>query len=333
MEAPKVPLNEPMRLEALRRLDILDTASEESFDAIVDVARALADTPVAAFSIVDANRQWFKAIEGLGLKQSGRDVSFCGHVVFSESELIVPDALEDPRFVGNPLVAGDPGIRFYAGVPVRSPDGYCVGTLCVIDHKRRELSPPQLGGLHRLARLIERELALRTVSATDALTAVFNRGHFDIRLNEEWNRARRQGSSLAVLLMDVDYFKRYNDRLGHQAGDVALRLVAGAMKQAARRAGDVVARYGGEEFVAVLPNTDAESAAVVAEKIRAAVYGLALAHPARPDSLGIVTVSVGAAIASPARGGSDVELLHRADLALYRAKQEGRNRICCGAVR
>jgi diguanylate cyclase (GGDEF)-like protein len=333
MEAAKVPLNETLRLEALRRLDILDTASEESFNAIVDVARTMADTPIAAFSVINAHRQWFKADIGMGQQQTGRDVSFCGHVVFNESDLVVPDTLEDHRFDDNPLVTGGPNIRFYAGVPVRSPDGYCVGTLCVIDRKRRELSPQQRGGLHRLAGLIERELALRTVSATDALTALFNRGHFDIRLGEEWSRARRQGTPLAVLIMDVDYFKRYNDRLGHPAGDVALKQVAAAMKQSARRAGDVVARYGGEEFVAILPSTDAEAMAVVAEKIRAAVYDLGLPHPSRPDSVGLVTVSIGAAMASPARGGSEVEMLHRADLALYTAKQNGRNRACFGAIR
>jgi len=160
---------------------------------------------------------------------------------------------------------------------------------------------------------------------TDGLTGVANRRTFDLRFEEEWLRAKREGTSLAVAILDIDYFKVYNDRHGHLAGDDALRRVAHAASANLQRAGDRFARYGGEEFAAILPATTLAGGIAAAERIRNAVTALAIPHPV--GKAGRLTVSIGVAAAEPARGGSAHELLAAADRELYRAKAEGRDRV------
>ena len=185
------------------------------------------------------------------------------------------------------------------------------------------------------ARLAEMRARLERLSMEDALTGAYNRRYFDQTLREEHQRAVRQcGSShpapehcqLSLLLLDVDHFKRYNDRFGHQAGDVCLQTVVKAIRDASLRPGDVVARYGGEEFAIILPHSAAAGASAVAERVRAAVAaaGVDTGDAQSP----VVTVSIGAAIATDPRHCSVQQLIHAADEALYRAKHEGRNRAC-----
>jgi diguanylate cyclase (GGDEF)-like protein len=166
---------------------------------------------------------------------------------------------------------------------------------------------------------------LEALASTDGLTGVANRRHYDNVVAAEWARAQRSRQPLALILLDVDHFKLYNDRHGHQAGDDVLRAVARVLDAAARRAGDLAARYGGEEFVVVAPNTDAAAAASLAESLRSGVQRLALAHGAVPA--GVVTVSVGVAVFMPGSADSLQQLIEQADQALYRAKQLGRNRV------
>src|SRR4029077_4595357 len=125
---PALPTDEERRLASLRQLSILDTPSEERFDRITRVAAAVGDVPIALVSLVDHDRQWFKSCHGLGLTETSREVSFCGHVVLSRAPLIVPDTLLDDRFADNPLVTGEPRVRFYAGFPIFYTDGSCLGT-------------------------------------------------------------------------------------------------------------------------------------------------------------------------------------------------------------
>ena len=167
---------------------------------------------------------------------------------------------------------------------------------------------------------------LARLSLTDGLTGVANRRHFDQRLRGEWARAARDGTPLALLLADVDHFKRYNDTYGHQLGDRCLALVAGALREHSGRASDLVARYGGEEFAVLLPNTDLDGAAAVGERLRAAVAALAIPHSA--SSAGpIVSLSLGAATMRPSPDVPETTLIATADGALYRAKETGRNRM------
>jgi GAF domain-containing protein len=147
-----IPANEAKRLAVLQRYRILDTAYEAIFDEIAAVAAKVCGTPMSAISLVDAERQWFKAQVGLEVAETTRDLAFCAHAIMDPAQLlVVNDATTDERFASNPLVTGEPSIRFYAGAPLVAPDGSAVGTLCVIDSKPRQLSVAQLHVLRQLA--------------------------------------------------------------------------------------------------------------------------------------------------------------------------------------
>ena len=161
MQKPQIPLNEPERLAALQRYDILDTLPEQEFDDLTYLAAAISGSLIALISLVDQDRQWFKSKFGIDATETPRDISFCGHVVMNEETLVVSDATQDDRFADNPLVTGEAGIRFYAGTPLVTSDNYVLGTLCVIDRYPRTLTPQQLCQLESLSRLVISQLELR----------------------------------------------------------------------------------------------------------------------------------------------------------------------------
>jgi GAF domain-containing protein len=167
MQAPALPDNETERLAALYALLILDTPPEQRFDKIVDFAASEFDVPIALLSLIDRERQWFKASIGLDVCETGRDISFCGHAILARDIMVVPDALEDPRFADNPLVTGEPGIRFYAGAPLVLPSGAALGTLCLIDRRPRTLDAMELGILATLRDLAVLELGRAEGEADD----------------------------------------------------------------------------------------------------------------------------------------------------------------------
>ena len=168
---------------------------------------------------------------------------------------------------------------------------------------------------------------LKRLVFIDALTHAFNRRYFDERLAEEWGRAQRTGRPLGLILIDVDYFKQFNDVNGHQRGDDALRQVAQALQETTLRPGDVVCRYGGEEFACLLPDTDLDGALQVAQRMKLAVRELAIGHPASAVDQ-VLTISAGVAVRTPTSRGDAAALLALADAQLYRAKAEGRARVC-----
>jgi diguanylate cyclase (GGDEF)-like protein len=180
--------------------------------------------------------------------------------------------------------------------------------------------------VRRTAELQDANAELERLSREDSLTGIANRRCFDPRLREEWLRARRAQEELSLVLCDIDYFKAYNDRYGHTAGDEALRQVAGVLATNLKRPADLAARYGGEEFVLLLPGTGSEDAVALAEEIREQVLELAIMHEASPRDC--VTLSFGIATHGVAHtyGAPDL-LLKAADQALYRAKDNGRDRI------
>lgn len=165
MAAPGAP-NESERLAALRATRLLDSPAEQAFDDIAALAAVICDTPISLVSLVDEHRQWFKARVGLDVAETSRDLSFCAHAILQPDELfLVPDAQHDPRFHTNQLVVGEPHIGFYAGMPLVTPDGYSLGTLCVIDRRPRQLTPVQMESLRRLARQLGAQLELRQQTA------------------------------------------------------------------------------------------------------------------------------------------------------------------------
>lgn len=256
-------------------------------------------------------------------------MAFCGHAILEpDRPLVVQDATQDPRFADNPLVTGDPNIRFYAGVPLVNTEGHALGTLCVIDQAPRALPPEQVETLASLARTVTTTLELRRamrrvehLALTDALTGLQNRPAFLSSLRKIIARQRRARAPFSLLYLDLDGLKRVNDVQGHAAGDAAL-IGVGRVLRTHIRTEDVAARLGGDEFAALLEGGDGAEAALVAERLRRVI------KKTMDDGSFPVTASIGAVcFMTPPEDES--EALAMADELMYAAKRGGRNRVLC----
>lgn len=458
MKIAPLPENEEERLAELRKYNILDTEPEAVFESMVQLASYICKTPISAISLVDENRQWFKAIVGIDAKETPRDVAFCAHAILQNDPFVVENALEDERFHDNPLVTDGPGIRFYAGVPLVTPSGIHLGTLCVIDTESRSIQQEQLDAIKTLADGVMAHLDLRLshkeirkyvdelqLSATifetasenivvtdhnncfvtanpaftqttgysleeirgltpkilqsgkqskefyekmwsdlntfghwdgelwnkrkngelyvewlsikviynhdgsvrmylaifsditekkqadeliwkqanyDLLTNLPNRRLFNDRLEHEIKIAHRTNKSLALLFIDLDYFKQINDTLGHEMGDMLLIHVSSRLSGSIRES-DTVARMGGDEFTAILPQINGS------EDVERVLNGIMkkLSQPFDLNGTAVtISASIGVAI-YPKDGQDSKELLQNADKAMYDAKKQGRSRF------
>ena len=462
---------ESARLESLKNYQILDTSREKSFDDLTELAAQIFSVPIVAISILDADRQWFKSLVGLGITQTERCISFCTHTIKQSDPLIIEDATTDPRFEQNPLVMGELGIRFYAGVPLLDAEGLALGSLCIIDRVPRKLSNEQTKilesfGKHVMAlfdlrlkqfkleqalldrdqlysNLVESEerwkfalegsnqgiwdldvkldhiflsprckemlgyqeeqistdmrewlrlihpddlsclisarqlaiegnskvfenehrklandgtwkwiqvkgmvirrdevgLPLRMIGTYtdindkklneaevlrlahfDGITSLPNRSLFTDRLGQEIKKAKRNGTLLALIMLDLDRFKEVNDKLGHHQGDLLLKLVSERLLECVR-ASDTVGRLGGDEFTIILADlNDPGDVELVVLKILAR-----LAEPYQMiEELVYVTASLGITF-YPEDAKEIGALLKNADQAMYTAKSSGRN--------
>ena len=348
----RLPEIEARRQAALDAYSVVDTPPEQAFDDIVRLAVTLCGVPAAAIGLLDRDRIWFKAQIGLDVSEIPQTQSISDRAIRSGRLLVVPDLSTDAGGASSPLRIGGRPLVFFAGVPLLSPDGEALGTVCVGDSVPRTLDAGQLEGLEVLARqtshllelrryaleqrqlLFEREAFAQRVersradlqrrheqlqksASRDELTGLLNRSAL-VKLRkdpEAMQKLQREAYSLVVL--DVDHFKRVNDRHGHLLGDRALREVAVAVTACVRE-NDIAVRYGGEEFLIVLPGTGLAHAVEVAHRIRLRVAEAALPFP--------LTISAGVAAGDASRDKPE-QVFERADQALYRAKATGRNRV------
>ncbi len=310
--------DEPARLAALRRYEILDTAPEQEFDQVVSLVKAIFAVPMAFVSLVDADRQWLKAASGAPRGETPRSLTFCDQTIRSVRPLAVEDASQDPRFAQNPFVLPEGGIRCYLGAPLTTPDGYNVGTLCVVGTEARTFTAADGEILAGFAKLVVSQLEMRMLARRDALTGALTRRAFeeDLRL-----AARESWAPMALVLLEIDHFKVDNDRFGHPAGDKVLQHVAWLIQDILRPT-DRFGRLGGEEFAILMRETTPGDALTLAGHVRGAVAALRL-----PVLNGDhVTLSAGLAPWRPEHRDC-AAWIAAADMALYAAKRSGRNRV------
>jgi len=308
--------DEAARLRALQRYSVLDTGRELGFDLIIALVRDLLQVPVCAISLIDENRQWFKAEQGLGVSETPRSVAFCDYAICARQYMVVEDATLDDRFANNPLVTGSPNIRAYAGVPLTTPEGYNVGSLCAIDRQARTFREDELHLLERFAHLVVEQLELRTLAMTDSLTGALSRRGFVEAARKAFCDHLASKIPAALISFDLDHFKAINDRHGHGCGNDVLQDIGSASLRLLRPQ-DRFGRLGGEEFGVLLTGVNLRQAKACAERLRRAFEKID--HPL----CGPVTASFGIAMLEKGMSVDDWQL--RVDRALYAAKEEGRN--------
>lgn len=329
------PADEAARLTALRRYQLLDTPADAEFDFLARMAATICGTPYAYVSLVDDDRVWYKSALGNPAVEAPRDQDYCSWSILENPGLHIADLRADRRTAGLPLTIGFPEYRMYCGANLVSSDGYRIGTLCVLDVVARALSPDTMALLTQLAGQVMSLIELRAKSqqlelayaamerlaTTDELTGLLNRRALMARLQMEIDRSHRTQDSFALVMIDLDYFKRINDEHGHLCGDAVLREV-GALLLQRMRSTDSAGRYGGEELAVLLFGAGLASARQVAEELRAAIADAAYAHGAVR-----ATASFGVAVFEPRLAWGMDALIDAADKALFRAKHGGRDRV------
>lgn len=239
---------------SLHSLRIMDTPAEGRYDRLTRMAKRLFNVEIALVSLVDSDRQWFKSKQGLDACETSRAISFCGHAILKSEVFVVSDTALDSRFADNPLVTDSPYIRFYAGCPIRDPNGFNIGTLCIIDPKPREMTDDDIDALRDMAEMVEDEVRVSAQVTVDDLTQVANRRGFHLIANHLLSLCRRTGTPAEIAFFDLDGFKAVNDTYGHAAGDDLLQHFAKLLVKCFRTA-DAVGRLGGDEFVVFLSDS------------------------------------------------------------------------------
>lgn len=325
----KVSLDdEEGRVRALERYRIVDTEEEGAFETIVTLVEQTLGASMCGISLIDRRRHWFKAKRGIGQQVFERRLSFCNRTIERIDPLVLSDTLKDPNFADHPLVTGEPYIRSYIGAPLTTPDGYNIGSLCVLGQSPRSFSEHEVSILENFAKVIMNDLELRQMASTDVLTGSLSRRACIENARRDLGEALRGGRPFSLAIFDIDRFKLVNDAYGHAAGDTVIRALAEHVEQSCRET-DTFGRLGGEEFILVLPELDARAARVFCNRLREDFAALSI--PIKEGKTVQCTTSIGIATRLGETDVSDTAtieaLLESADKALYQAKQSGRNRV------
>ncbi|CAO1654029.1 sensor domain-containing diguanylate cyclase [Parasphingorhabdus sp. NYA22] len=258
---------EAARQFALERYDILDTAEEDSFDHITMAMKMALDVPFAGISFMDGDRLWFKSKSGAATTDIPRDISFCDFAIAERGPTIVEDTLQDERFSENPVVINSPFLRSYIGVPLVTPDGYNIGTLCAADIIPRQYSDEKIDRMKQLAELVIHELELRQQAEKDRLTGALTRSGFSVEVQKAMSLYERQGIKSTLVIFDVDLYKMVSKRFGRPSGNALLRSIIQPLVRRLRRS-DYIGRLGGTQFAVLLTCTVEEKAREATEKIQ-----------------------------------------------------------------
>lgn len=340
MKIAKLPEDEKDRLEALRNLRILDTPMEQSFEKITRLVQKLFEMPIVNITLVDEHRQWFKSTQGLSITETSREVAFCSHAILEDNVLVVNDALNDERFRDNPLVVGNPNIRFYAGCPVRERTNYKVGTLCMIDSKPRTLSGVDLECFLDFGRLVENELQnyqllsenqflsheiqkIKKPTSIDKLTRLWNRHGLEEILKHVHAHSESNKKVFLVALADIDHFKLINNTYGTSVGDGVLSEIAKILISSSRSM-DAVGRWEGEKFVIIIYGQEPKVMYKVLARMKDNIERTDIDVK---NNLIHCTMTIGAAIFNPLHPKKIDELMAEASKNLNKGKQLGRNKV------
>lgn len=329
MLEPPLPSNECLRQASVEELGLNVAGLDPNFSRVCHLLASVLRVRHAAFTVIDGTRQRVRGFNGIDAapNETLRAVSFCGHAILSSDGLDVRDAHEDPRFHDNPLVRGAPYIRYYLGLPVRSPAGFPVGALCAFDPDPRVTGLTEKMVLRGVRSVIEDELAMCQRATVDFLSGLANRRAFTEALTREWRRAYRENAKFALLIADVDGFKRANDHGGHPLGDDWIRRISRAIRHAPRRPADFAARIGGDEFAVILPDAGSVGGKATAETLCHSVEALDLRCPETPFGRATLSIGIAAAEGRAHLDQGPEQFLKRADDALYAAKRNGGNRF------
>ncbi len=329
-----------LKIANIHSLDLFYTPLEERFERITRIARRALQVPVAAITLLNEDKQWFKSIAGWGVSELPRAHSLCRLTVQENGIVTIADTLSDPRSASAPIVTSAPRFRAYAGYPIADENGVVAGTFAVFDVRPHEFSPADRQTLLDLAAMAQREMlsdqlsdahsaltaklsVARREAMMDPLTRLWNRRGASVLLKAALASADQRGETIALALLDLDNFKRVNDSYGHQIGDEVLRKVATRLLSALRT-GDAVCRLGGDEFLLLLRDSDTAAATRIAERVRRSVTEAPI--PTRDGTMPM-SVSVGLTLRKPRDELSVDALLERADRALLESKAAGRNRV------
>lgn len=330
MQFPPVLVNEPERLASLIRHDILDTKPETRFDEITKLGQRLFETSICLISLVDSDRQWFKSNQGLGAVQTSRAISFCAHAIAEEFPLVINDATQDIRFADNPLVLGEPHIRFYAGAPLVDDEGMALGTFCIIDSEVRKFASSDIQLLQALADIAMSEIELRTFERLqkpdrvskniDASTRAFSRSSFDVIFAAKCALADRENRSVNLILIDVDILAEADLQSSELGYERYAAIFADLVRQITKGRG-LLSRLGRTRFAILLGGLEERRAEIMAQRI------LDSAQRLRVDKSREQLFLANAGVASRALNQQPAEVLLVAERCLEKANAVGKSLV------
>lgn len=319
MKLPGMPENEAARLKSLHKLGLLDTQDDERFERLTRISRRLFQVPIALINLIDRDRQWALACQGINGREMKRDISLCAHAIMVDEPLIITDAREDARFYDNPLVTGTPFIRFYVGYPVRLPDGAVAGTLCLANSEPRSFTGDDIAAMKDVAAIVEDEFQVTHIAMVDSLTDIPNRRGFYAMGEKRFQQLQQQDRDFAILYFDLDKFKPINDLWGHAEGDNVLKIFAALLYQQLGP-DDIAGRLGGDEFAVLLARQSDAKAYLCRLREALSVWNQQAAKPYN------INYSFGMIASEAGKYASLAEMIGESDSVMYAEKRRKKPR-------